>query len=78
MKDDPCKGDWIHMFKEDLESIGISIESEDQTTEMTKEDFQKLVKKKGRQNAFNNLQDNKQGHKKVKDIVHTNLSQPQD
>ena len=78
MKDDPCKGDWIHMIKEDLESIGMSIESEDKITEMTKEDFKKLVKNKVRENAFNKLQGIKKGHKKVKDIVHTNLSQPQD
>ena len=65
----------IHMIKEDLEYIGMSIESEHQITEMY---VKVCVCESVCENAFNNLQDIKQGHKKVKDLVHTNISQPQD
>ena len=31
MKEDPTKGDWIHLVKEDLESIDMSIEDEEKS-----------------------------------------------
>ena len=35
MQEDPTKGDWIHLVKEDLESIDMSIEDEGKIEVMT-------------------------------------------
>ena len=77
MKSDSCKGDWINLVKDDLENVGMSLDNEADITKMTKQEFKKFVKQKVRENTFNNLNEIKEGHKKVKDIVHNNLNKPQ-
>ena len=55
----------------------MSLDNEADITKMTKQEFKKFVKQKARENTFNNLNEIKEGHKKVKDIVNNNLNKPQ-
>ena len=77
MTEDPTKGDWIHLVKEDLESIDMSIEDEEKIEIMTEEEFKKIVKEKIRQVAFKELEETKASHEKVRTIIHSDLKKPQ-
>lgn len=56
MKENPSKGDWIHLLKEDLEEISIDIENKAATESLTKEQFKEIVKSKIRLTAFQQLE----------------------
>ena len=76
MKDDPIKGDWIHIVQKDMMDIDLNM-SDDSISKLTKEDFKKIIKEKVRKSAFIELEKVKQDHIKVKHIVHDNLNNPQ-
>ena len=78
MKEDPIKGDWINLVKTDLEVINLSLEDEREIENMTSEEFKALLKRKFRDKAFEELEDIKSEHIKVKHIKHTNLNGPQE
>ena len=65
-----------HLEAPDLEAVGMSLDSEADIVKMTKQEFKKSIKQKVRENTFNKLKEVKEGHTKVKDIVHTNLDKP--
>ena len=78
MKENPLKGDWINIVKEDLNKIGMKLKHEEQVKQMTRKEFKDIVKDMVKELAlkeFNNLKSN---HKKVKDIKHDSLSEPQE
>ena len=77
MKEEPIKGDWIELVKEDLESIDMSIEDEEKIKNMTEAKFKKIVKEKIREVAFKKLEEKKAWHDKVRTVVHTNIWSPQ-
>ena len=78
MKETPKKGDWINLVIKDLDSIGVSLESETQVKQMKKTDFKAIVKEKINLKSFNELNTRKANHKKVKDIVHSNVQGPKE
>ena len=78
MKETPKKGDWINLVIKDLDSIGVSLESETQVKQMKKTDFKAIVKEKINLKSFNELNTRKANHNKVKDIVHSNVQGPKE
>ena len=59
MKEEPTKGDWIHLLKEDLIDFGIDIENEAFIESLSKEQFKNIVKKKAREIAWKQLEETK-------------------
>ena len=78
MKDKPLKDDWICLLYKDLEKIGLSINDEEDVSQLSKYDFKTFVKMKIRQLSLSELENMKKGHKKVKFIVHKNTNKPQE
>ena len=77
MKDDPRPDDWCEMVRKDFEQVDLSLD--DQTiSAMTELQYKKLVKEKIRQYAFKELSDLQQTYKKVKNIIFTQFSRPQE
>ena len=76
MKEDPTKGDWIELLKDDLKEIEMSLEDEESIKVMSTKDFKNMVKDKVRLAAYKDLEIKKSSHEKVKDIVHFNLNHP--
>ena len=76
MKDDPVKGDWIHLVQSDMRDIDLNM-SDDLITTIPREEFKKIVKDKVRKLVYKDLEQIKQKHIKVKHIVHENMDSPQ-
>ena len=74
MKNQPLKGDWIHLVNNDMKNTNIK---HDSITMSSKLQFKKIVKSKIRHHAFKKLEALKQTHTKVKHINHSNLYKPQ-
>ena len=78
MKEEPVKGDWIHLLKEDLIDFGIEIENEDCIESLSKEQFKNIVKKKAREVAWKQLEETKSENEKLKNTIHTDLDNVQE
>ena len=78
MKEQPIKGDWIFLLKEDLERVGLGLEDEKSISKICKHTFKKYLKIKIRELSIIELEGLKSEHEKVKYIAHTNLEKPQD
>jgi hypothetical protein len=76
MKNDPLKGDWINQVTKDMDEINLHL-SDQEIQSYSKVDFKQLVKTKMRNHVFSELQNIKADHSKVKNIVHTDLNNPQ-
>ena len=76
MKEDPLKDDWINLIKEDMIKFNIDF-SDEEISKMNKIYFRKIVKSKMRKYVFETLETMKQGHSKVRDIIHGGLLYPQ-
>ena len=77
MKNEPIKGDWINIVRKDMEEMDIKF-SDDEISMMSKTDFKSIVKKKMRKHVLDELNTMKEGHSKVRDIVHGSMDGPQD
>ena len=73
----PDPGDWCTLVDEDFNKIGMHI-SEDLIQRTTFKDYEDIVKTKGRDAAFRELNDIKAGHTKVKDTIYINMKKPQE
>ena len=69
-KDDPYKGDYVELVKDDLEKTGI-VYDEVLISSMSKSKFKMLVKKNVRHAAFVELQNKLKCHKKVNHLKYT-------
>ena len=76
MKEDPLKDDWIHLIKEDMLKFNMDI-TDEAISKMSKTDFKKIVNSKMRISVFEKFENMKQGHSKVRDIIHSGLLYPQ-
>ena len=72
MKNNPLKGDWYLLLKEDFNNIGIDID-EEKFAEMSKIDYKSYIKKKVRELTFQKLIQKKMTHKKISNITYKNL-----
>jgi hypothetical protein len=52
MKDDPVKGDWIHLLKKDLEEFDIDINNEKFVESLTKEEFKEHSEEKSKRSCI--------------------------
>ena len=75
-KENPSPGDWCQLITADFETIGEHME-DDHIANMPVNKYKNLIKNKIRKAAFNNLQDMKRGHSKVKNNNYENLDKPQ-
>ena len=75
MKDLPVIRDWSNIVKEDMIKISLNLSNED-ISMLPKYKFKVMVKKHVRKHVFSELETIKQGHSKVKDIVHTHKKYP--
>jgi hypothetical protein len=73
MKLNPLKEDWINLVSEDLQTIQMTLENEEEIRNLTKTQFKAMVKRKVRQAAFIELQEAKRNHSKVRDIKFQSL-----
>ena len=71
-KHEPTDGDFIELVKKDATEIGIVFDEND-IAKMKKEDFKKIVKTKVRHAALQYLNNIKQKHSKVRNIIYTEL-----
>ena len=71
-KENPSKGDWSTMVREDMEGIGLRID-EQQIRQMSKNQFKKVVRNLVEKAAFRYLQEQKSRHTKVKNIEYNEL-----
>ena len=76
MKEEPLKDYWIHLVEQDKKDININI-SDEQIEAFSRYEFKKLIKPKVRSSLFVELERVKQGHSKVKNIIHTQTKYPQ-
>ena len=60
----PIRGDWSELVKEDMTNFGINFKLED-LTQISKQSFKIMVKKKARECAFEELIKMKNGHSKM-------------
>ena len=74
--EDILPGDWCELVKHDFEMIKEEID-EEAIANMTETVFKKHIKTKVREAAYEFLVKIKDTHKKVKDITHDNLKEPQ-
>ena len=72
-RDNPTKGDFIELVKEDLESIGEPFD-ENGIYSKYKSLFKQIIKRKIRDPAFRNLKDIKNSQSKIRDIVYDNFT----
>ena len=73
MKDDPVKGDWIHLVQSDMRDIDLNM-SDDFIATISREEFKKIVKEKGRKLVYNDLEQIKQRHIRALASIRTDLS----
>ena len=78
MKDNPIKGDWIELLKDDLEKVGLTLEDEPSISGLSKDQFKSKIKKKIKELSNHELECIKSGHDKVRTIVHHTLEKPQE
>ena len=78
MKDNPIKGDWIELLKDDLEKVGLTLEDESIISDLSKGQFKSKIKKKIKELSIHELECIKSGHDKVRTIVHHTLEKPQE
>ena len=76
MKHDPLKEDWIHIIKKDMNDNNLNMSDEDHMKIPT-DKFRQLIKEKVRVLAFADLEKIKNGHTKVKNIIHNGMKRPQ-
>ena len=77
MKDNPIKGDWIHLVVDDLKKINMSLENEKHVQKMTKKEFKDIIMEKTRIISFNEQVIKKASHEKVKNMSHASLTKPE-
>ena len=77
MKENPLKGDWINLLKEDLEKVNLSLDDEQIVKKETKYTFKKKIQLKIRELSRSELEGVKSGHEKVRSIVHDISNEPQ-
>ena len=70
MKNNPMKGDWIHLVESDLQKINMKLEHENQVAQLKKETFKKIIKAKIIEVSFEKMEKLKQSHSKVKHLSH--------
>ena len=76
MKENPLKNDWIHLVEKDKSDLDIYLN--DQTiSKLSKFEFTSILESEMRKYVFRQLQDTKEGHIKVKHIIHSDLKNPQ-
>ena len=68
----PVKGDWSELVKEDLDDFEISRNLDDLKSH-SKHTFKKLLKEKSKEYAFKNLITNKEKHSKMDNIKYSKL-----
>ena len=78
MKENPVKGDWINLVKEDLDKINMSLDQEELIITISISEFKSIVKRGIRKYALNILEKKKHSHEKVRHITHTDLKTPQE
>ena len=78
MKEKPLKGDWIHLLKEYLNKVELSLSDEKEVAGLSKYKFKNQIKKMIRSLSQHELECIKTMHEKVRYIVHTNLNKPQE
>ena len=78
MKENPMKGDWILLLKDDLEKVGLTLDDEATISGLTKGQFKSQIKKKIKELSIHELECIKSGHDKVKTIAHHTLEKPQE
>ena len=61
-RDDPVKGDWVNILKEDFNFIGEEINEEDAKS-TSKFEYKKKIKNMVRQKVFENLKQVKESHR---------------
>ena len=66
-RDDPVKGDWVNILKEDFKYIREEVNEEDAKS-TSKFEYKKNIKNKIRQKVFEDLKQVKQTHNKVRNI----------
>ena len=71
-KTTPTKGDWFQLLKEDFQFIEQELDDE-KIKLQTKEEYKKQVKEWVRKSAFKFFNKEREGHKKVKNIVYTDF-----
>ena len=75
-KSSPVPGDWCHLISEDFEKMNIHM-SDDMITQMHETEYKKLIKRNVYETAFNELQQLKESHSKVRDNSYTDLQHMQ-
>ena len=76
MKENPLKDDWIHLVENDKTELDINLTDQD-ISKLSKCQFTRIVKSKMRKYVFRQLQETKEGHIKVKHIIHSDIKKPQ-
>ena len=76
MRNNPVKGDWYSLVKNDFEYINETID-EESIKERSENQYKKQIKDKVRKQTFKVFNDQKEKHSKVKDIAYTDLEKPQ-
>ena len=71
-KRNPLPGDWCVMISEDFYKMGIDM-TDEQIVQMQELDYKKLIKNKVNSTAFNELEQLKEGHSKVRDNIYTDF-----
>ena len=66
-RDDPVKGDWVNILKEDFKYISEEVNEEDAKS-TSKFEYKKNIKNKIRQKVFEDLKQVKETHRKVRNI----------
>ena len=75
-KKNPLPGDWCHLISEDFEKINMHI-SDEIIVQMDEADYKKLIKRNVYETAFNELQQLKESHSKVRDNWYQDLKHTQ-
>ena len=76
-KESPTRSDWINLVQEDMNLLNLNI-SDNVISEMSQDDYKRIVKNKVHIHALEELKSRQQGHQKVKRIPYVHLTTPQD
>ena len=76
-KKNPSPGDWTLLVCEDQQQIGLQL-SESEIASMPVDKFKEIIKTKVRKAAFEELENMKNSHEKVKENKYKNLKRPQE
>ena len=76
MQESPLPDDWIHLVNEDKQSLDLNL-TNIEISKLSKKEFKRIVKSKVKKCTIMQLEAIKQGHSKVKHIIHSNLQAPQ-